>query len=59
MILFQYGIFAPLGPYYLALALDSISNAFLFCWLEGPDRHPVDTDLIEKIFFEQIYLVQR
>ncbi|KFD40712.1 TetR family transcriptional regulator [Peptococcaceae bacterium SCADC1_2_3] len=55
----QKKIFRPLSPYYLALALDSISNAFLFCWLEGPDRHPVDTDLIEKIFFEQIYLVQR
>jgi AcrR family transcriptional regulator len=55
----QKKIFRPLDPYYLALALDSISNAFLFCWMEDPDRHPVDTDLIEKIFFERIYLVHR
>jgi len=55
----QKEIFRPLDPYYLALALDSISNAFLFCWVEDPDRHPVDADLIEKIFFEQIYLVHR
>ena len=55
----QKKIFRPLDPYYLALALDSISNAFLFCWMEDPDRHPVDADLIEKIFFERIYLVHR
>ncbi|MFZ5590304.1 MAG: TetR/AcrR family transcriptional regulator [Bacillota bacterium] len=53
----QKKIFRPLDPYYLALALDSISNAFLFCWMEDPDRHPFDTDLIEKIFFERIYLL--
>jgi hypothetical protein len=41
------------------LALDSISSAFLFCWMEDPDRHPVDTGLIEKIFFERIYLVHK
>jgi len=55
----QKEIFRPLDPYYLALALDSISNAFLFSWMEDPDKHPVDTDLIEKIFFERMYLVRR
>ncbi len=55
----QKEIFRPLDPYYLALALDSISNAFLFKWMEKPDRHPVDIDMIEKIFFERIYLVHR
>lgn len=55
----QKKIFRPLDPYYLALALDSISNAFLFCWMEDPERHPVDTDLIEEIFFERISLVPR
>lgn len=53
----QKKIFRPLDPYYLALAFDGMSNAFLFSWMEDPDRHPVDTDLIEKIFFERIYLV--
>ncbi len=27
-------------PYHLAVALDSLTNAFLFLWLEAPDRHP-------------------
>ncbi len=61
--IFERGIqkktFRPLDPYYLALALDSISNTFLFCWMEDPDKHSIDTDLIEEIFFEQIYLEQR
>jgi AcrR family transcriptional regulator len=52
----QKKFFRPLDPYYLALAFDGMSNAFLFSGLEDPDRHPVDTNLIEEIFFEQIYL---
>jgi TetR/AcrR family transcriptional regulator len=27
-------------PYHLAVALDSLTNAFLFLWLETPERHP-------------------
>jgi len=27
-------------PYYLAIALESITNAFLFLWLEAPEIHP-------------------
>jgi len=27
-------------PYHLAVAIDSLTNAFLFLWLEAPDRHP-------------------
>jgi TetR/AcrR family transcriptional regulator len=27
-------------PYHLAVALESITNAFLFLWLEAPERHP-------------------
>ncbi|HDZ24319.1 MAG TPA: TetR/AcrR family transcriptional regulator [Desulfobacteraceae bacterium] len=27
-------------PYHLAVALDSITNAFLFLWLEAPESHP-------------------
>jgi len=54
----QKKVFRPLDPYYLALAFDSISNTFLFCWMEDPERHAIDTDLIEKIFFGQIYPAQ-
>ena len=41
-------------PYYLAVALDSVTNAFLFLWLEAPDRqpYPEDPDTIVNIFFK-------
>ncbi len=40
-------------PYYLAVALDSLCNAFLFLWLEAPERHPYpeDPDAILNILF--------
>ena len=40
-------------PYHLAVALDSITNAFLFLWLEAPERHPYpeDPDVILNILF--------
>jgi len=41
-------------PYHLAVAIDSLSNAFLFLWLEAPDRHPYpeDPDVILDILFK-------
>ncbi len=41
-------------PYQLAVALDSLCNAFLFLWLEAPDRHPYpeDPDVILNILFK-------
>jgi len=41
-------------PYHLAVALDSLCNAFLFHWLEAPERHPYpeDPDVILNIFFK-------
>jgi AcrR family transcriptional regulator len=41
-------------PYHLAVALDSLCNAFLFPWLESPERHPYpeDPDVILNIFFK-------
>jgi len=38
----------------MAVALDSICNAFLFNWLEAPGQqpYPEDPDIILKIFFE-------
>ncbi|MBW2057380.1 MAG: TetR/AcrR family transcriptional regulator [Deltaproteobacteria bacterium] len=40
-------------PYHLAIALDSLSNAFLFLWLEAPEHHPYpeDPDVILNILF--------
>ena len=42
------------APYHLAVALDSLTNAFLFLWLEAPDRHPYpeNPDTILNILFK-------
>ena len=41
-------------PFSLAVALDSITNAFLLLWLEAPERHPYpeDPDTILDILFK-------
>jgi TetR/AcrR family transcriptional regulator len=43
-------------PYYLAVALDSLTNAFLFLWMEAPERHPYpeDPDTILNIAFKAL-----
>jgi len=48
------GLFRKFDPYLLAVALNGISNAFLFQHLEYPDVHPFDADLIVNIFFQQV-----
>ena len=41
-------------PYHLAVAIESITNAFLFLWLEAPERHPYpeNPDTILDILFK-------
>ena len=41
-------------PYYLAVALASVVDAFLLLWLDAPERHPFpeDSDTILDIFFQ-------
>jgi TetR/AcrR family transcriptional regulator len=41
-------------PYHLAVAIHSLTNAFLFLWLEAPDGHPYpeDPDVILNILFK-------
>lgn len=51
-------IFRKSDPYLLAVALDGISNAFLFEHLDHPDKHPFDANLILDIFFQQVYIGQ-
>ena len=43
-------------PYHLAVALDSLTNAHLFLWLEAPERHPYpeDPDIILNILFKRL-----
>ncbi|MDO8785844.1 MAG: TetR/AcrR family transcriptional regulator [Syntrophales bacterium] len=48
-----------LDPYYLAVAIDSLTNAFLFLWLEEPERHPYykNVETITNIFFNSVKAV--
>ncbi|MEA2040475.1 MAG: TetR/AcrR family transcriptional regulator [Thermodesulfobacteriota bacterium] len=41
-------------PYHLAVAIDSLTNSFLFLWLEDPEKHPYpeDPDGILDILFK-------
>jgi TetR/AcrR family transcriptional regulator len=41
-------------PFHLAVALDSVVDAFLLLWLDAPDRHPYpeDPQAILDIFFK-------
>jgi len=41
-------------PYILAVALDNLCNAFLFLWLENPEKHsyPENPDAILNIIFK-------
>jgi AcrR family transcriptional regulator len=41
-------------PYHLAVAVESLTNGFLFLWLEAPGRHPYpeDPDTILNILFK-------
>ena len=46
-------------PYYLAAAIESLTNGFLFLWLEAPDRHPYpeNPDTILNILFKGLIAV--
>ena len=48
------GLFRAESPYYLAVSLDALTNAFLFCWLDDPERHEYErnTSLIASFFFD-------
>jgi len=49
------GRFHPIAePYILAVTLDSLCNAFLFLWLENPEKHsyPEDPDAILNILYK-------
>jgi len=46
-------------PYNLAVALESLTNAFLLLWLEAPERHPYpeNPDTILNILFKGLIAV--
>ena len=41
----QKKVLKALDPGYMAVALDGLTNAFLFCWLKDPERHPYQANL--------------
>ena len=47
-------------PLYLAVALDSLTNAFLFLWLEDPEEHPysLNVEKILQIFFGSLVVTE-
>jgi AcrR family transcriptional regulator len=51
------GIFRPLiDPYYMAVILESVTNSFLFLWLENPSLHPYEQNVENfiNLFFMNI-----
>jgi len=53
------GLFRPLmKPYYLAVAVASLTNSFFFLWLEDPEKHPYseNVETIMKLLFENIII---
>lgn len=47
------GIFAEHEPYDLAVALDGLTNAFIYSWVKDPENHPYEQKIesIVSIFF--------
>ena len=50
------GVFRRLDPKAMAISLDSLTNAFLFCWFEEADGLPYEKNIqsIREIFFKGI-----
>lgn len=54
-------LFRNLPPYYLAISLDSLTNAFLFCWLEDAEANPYEANIevLMDLFFTGVSARQR
>jgi AcrR family transcriptional regulator len=38
-------VFREMDPYHMAVALEGLTNAFLFCWMEDPQQHPYEANV--------------
>ncbi|MDY6972569.1 MAG: TetR/AcrR family transcriptional regulator [Thermodesulfobacteriota bacterium] len=47
-------LFKDVDPYLLATALEGMTHSLLIQYLEYPDKHPFDPDLIVELFFNSI-----
>jgi AcrR family transcriptional regulator len=52
----QKGVYRPMDPDYLAMALHNMIITFLFKWLDDPEKHPfaASIPIIETIFFQGV-----
>ena len=50
-------VFRKIDSYYMALAMEGITNAFLFCWLEDPEQHHYEANvpIIMDMFLNGIF----
>ena len=49
-------VFREMDPYHMAVALEGLTNAFLFCWLEDPEQHPYGANIpvIKDMFLKGV-----
>ena len=49
-------VFREIDPYHMAVALEGLTNAFLFCWLEDPEQHPygANVPVIRDMFLKGV-----
>jgi TetR/AcrR family transcriptional regulator len=49
-------VFRKVDPYHMAVALEGLTNAFLFCWLEDPEQHPYEANVpvIKDMFLKGV-----
>jgi TetR/AcrR family transcriptional regulator len=49
-------VFRKMDPYHMAVALEGLTNAFLFCWLEDPEQHPYEANVpvIKDMFLKGV-----
>ncbi len=49
-------VFREMDPYNMAVALEGLTNAFLFCWLENPEQHQYEANVpvIKDMFLKGV-----
>jgi TetR/AcrR family transcriptional regulator len=49
-------VFREMDPYHMAVALEGLTNAFLFCWLEEPEQHSygANVSVIRDMFLKGV-----
>lgn len=47
-------VLRTMDPYHMAISLEGLTNAFLFCWLENLERHSYEENIpmITELFLK-------